>query len=121
MSTFQDYLEVWVQFGLVTLFACVFPAAALCALVSIMIEKRSDAFRIMRIIRRPFPIRVSGIGGWLPMFEALSYIATVTNVAVIGVVYPRPASLGRVQWVLVLVAVEHFIVWIKVLLAGDNS
>ena len=126
-STFQDYLEIWVQFGLVTLFASVFPIAGICALVSIAIEWRSDAFRLMRVNRRPFPLRTSGIGGWLPTFEALSYCATITNVALIGIVYLSwgkmrnvPPSLQNVplwQWVLILAALEHLIVWFKVLLA----
>ncbi len=86
VGTFNDYLEIWVQFGLVTLFASVFPLAALLAFLNNILEIRSDAFKILRATRRALPVEVSGIGSWLEAFEFLGYVAVMTNSALIGVI-----------------------------------
>ena len=57
-GTFDDYLEMFIQFGYVTLFSSAYPLAGLCALLNNMIEVRSDAFKLCFIHQRPFPQRV---------------------------------------------------------------
>ena len=57
-GTFDDYLEMFIQFGYVTLFSSAYPLAGLCALLNNMIEVRSDAFKLCFIHQRPFPERV---------------------------------------------------------------
>ncbi|KAG8126811.1 hypothetical protein E2320_021940, partial [Naja naja] len=44
-DTFQDYQEMFIQFGYVVLFSSAFPLAATCALINNIIEIRSDAFK----------------------------------------------------------------------------
>lgn len=63
-DTFQDYQEMFVQFGYVVLFSSAFPLAALCALVNNLIEIRSDAFKLCTGLQRPFGQRVESIGQW---------------------------------------------------------
>ncbi|KAG8594948.1 hypothetical protein GDO81_001373 [Engystomops pustulosus] len=63
-DTFQDYQEMFVQFGYVVLFSSAFPLAAVCALVNNIIEIRSDAFKLCSGLQRPFGRRVDGIGQW---------------------------------------------------------
>ena len=57
-GTFDDYLEMFIQFGYVTLFSSAYPLAGLCALLNNLIEVRSDAFKLCFIHQRPFPERV---------------------------------------------------------------
>ena len=64
-GVFKEYLEMWMQFGMVTLFACTFPLAALFALINNLIEIRTDAFTLVRSCRRPMPLRVAGLGSWV--------------------------------------------------------
>ncbi|KAJ0399793.1 hypothetical protein P43SY_002938 [Pythium insidiosum] len=45
-GTFDDYLELFVQFGQVTLFASAYPLAALWSLVNNVMEIRSDGFKL---------------------------------------------------------------------------
>ena len=45
-GTFGDYLEMFVQFGQVTIFATVFPLGALLALINNVVEQRGDFFKI---------------------------------------------------------------------------
>lgn len=46
ISTYEDYLELYIQFGYVVLFAAVSPLAALLALLNNVLEIRIDAFRV---------------------------------------------------------------------------
>lgn len=63
-DTFQDYQEMFVQFGYVVLFSSAFPLAAMCALINNIIEIRSDAFKLCTGLQRPFGLRVESIGQW---------------------------------------------------------
>lgn len=63
-DTFEDYLEMVIQFGYVTLFSPAFPMAAMCALLNNVIEIRSDAFKLCVTFQRPFGQRVESIGTW---------------------------------------------------------
>ncbi len=63
-DTFEDYLEMFIQFGYVILFSSTFPIAAVCALLNNIIEVRSDAFKLCSTMQRPFGHRVRDIGTW---------------------------------------------------------
>ena len=70
-DTFEDYLEMFIQFGYVTLFSSAFPLAAMCALLNNVIEVRSDAFKLCMTFQRPFGQRVENIGTWQVRILAL--------------------------------------------------
>ncbi|NXQ17525.1 ANO8 protein, partial [Peucedramus taeniatus] len=63
-DTFQDYQEMFIQFGYVVLFSSAFPLAAGCALLNNLLEIRSDAFKLCTGLQRPFGQRVPSIGHW---------------------------------------------------------
>ena len=63
-STLDDYLEMFLQFGYVSLFSSVFPTAALWALVNNIVEIRTDAFNMVHVYQRPFAQPTAGIGAW---------------------------------------------------------
>ena len=63
-DTFEDYLEMFIQFGYVTLFSSAFPLAAMCALMNNVVEVRSDAFKLTMHHQRPFGQQVENIGTW---------------------------------------------------------
>ena len=53
-----------VQYGYVILFSSAFPMAAMCALLNNVIEIRSDAFKLVTTMQRPFGQAVESIGTW---------------------------------------------------------
>ena len=63
-GTFEDYLEMFIQFGYVILFSSAYPLAGLCALLNNLIEIRGDAFKLCLVHQRPFGQRVNNIGSW---------------------------------------------------------
>ena len=83
LGTFEDYLELWLQYGYVILFSCAYPPAAIFAVLNNLIEIRSDAFKMCNVFKRPFPYQTYGTGAWEIAFSALSYLAIITNLALI--------------------------------------
>lgn len=63
-GTFDDYLELFLQFGYVFLFSAVYPLAAVFALLNNVIEVKSDAFKLTKVCRRPFGQAMADIGTW---------------------------------------------------------
>ncbi|XP_064100858.1 anoctamin-8-like [Macrobrachium nipponense] len=115
-GTFKDYLEIFVQFGYVTLFSSAFPLAAACALVANVIEIRSDAFKFCYVFQRPFGQRAQGIGVWQDAMELMGVISIIVNCALIGLsgqiqqIYP---DITTNQTILVIVVLEHLLIALK--------
>ena len=86
---FDDFLEMALQFGYLTMFSSAFPFAALCAWANNILEIRTDFLKLTVASQRPFPAPAIGIGSWLLAFEFLSAAAVVTNVALIGTCCPE--------------------------------
>uniref|UniRef100_H2YH05 Anoctamin n=1 Tax=Ciona savignyi TaxID=51511 RepID=H2YH05_CIOSA len=123
-GTFDDYLELWLQFGYVVLFSCVYPPAAIFALINNVIEMKSDAFKMCNVYRRPFVYQTNGIGTWKVAFEALSYLAVVSNLALIfhtsrfieGIYKVFPDA-STINIILAFVAVEHILLGVRWLIS----
>lgn len=60
----DDYLEMLVQFGYVTLFASAFPLASFIAVIANLVEYRADMWKMTRLVKRPCPSRLNSIGMW---------------------------------------------------------
>uniref|UniRef100_A0A3Q2Q1I3 Anoctamin n=1 Tax=Fundulus heteroclitus TaxID=8078 RepID=A0A3Q2Q1I3_FUNHE len=115
-DTFQDYQEMFVQFGYVVLFSSAFPLAAMCALINNIIEIRSDAFKLCTGLQRPFGVRVESIGQWQTAMEGMGLIAIIVNCYLIG-------QCGQLQrlfpWlspemaIISIVILEHFAILLK--------
>ncbi|MEJ1285944.1 anoctamin 10 [Cricetulus griseus] len=108
LGTFDDYLELFLQFGYVSLFSCVYPLAATFAVLNNFTEVNSDALKMCRVFKRPFAEPSASIGVWQLAFETMSVISVVTNCALIGMspqvnaVFPE----SKTDLVLIVVAVE---------------
>lgn len=86
-NTYEDYLEMYIQFGYVVLFASVAPLAAAAALLNNFIEIRLDAFKLCKIYKRPLAKRAKNTGAWLLAFESLLVMSIITNC---GLLYLQP-------------------------------
>jgi anoctamin-10 len=63
-GTYDDYLEMFIQFGYVFLFSSVYPMAAFWAVINNVLEIRADAFKLCRLYQRPVARRVKDTGAW---------------------------------------------------------
>lgn len=78
-STYEDYLQICIQFGYVVLFAAVAPFASLGAIINNICAIYIDLFKLCNIFKRPFARRAKNIGAWQSGFEVLSVIAVLSN------------------------------------------
>lgn len=62
-STYEDYLEMYIQFGYIVLFASISPFSAIAALINNIFEMRIDAYKLCCVFRRPFAKRAKNTGG----------------------------------------------------------
>nr|XP_020761044.1 anoctamin-10 isoform X2 [Odocoileus virginianus texanus] len=119
LGTFDDYLELFLQFGYVSLFSCVYPLAAAFAVLNNLTEVNSDALKMCRVFKRPFSEPSASIGVWQLAFETMSVISVVTNCALIGM-SPQVNALfpeSKTDLILIVVAVEHTLLALKFILA----
>lgn len=119
-STYEDHLEMFIQFGNVILFSSLFPLAGLCALVNNIIEIRSDAFKLCVTHQRPFagPI-VKDIGEWLAALHAVVYIAIIVNCALVvksGLIQRLFTFMDNTQAQMAGVLLEHLMIALKFIL-----
>ncbi|CAF3918215.1 unnamed protein product [Rotaria magnacalcarata] len=80
----DEYLELVIQFGFVTLFVAAFPLAPLFALFNNIIEIRLDAWKFLSKYKRPIPFKAFDIGIWSDIISGISYFAVLTNGVVIA-------------------------------------
>jgi anoctamin-10 len=79
---FDDYLEMVMTFGYITLFASVFSFGATLIVVFILIESRSDIFKLESVKKRPIPSKACDIGPWSVIIEIFCLLAVFSNLIV---------------------------------------
>jgi len=114
-GTFADFDEMVIQFGYVTLFVVAFPLTPLLALLSNVLENRVDGTKLCKLVRRPEPRGAANMGTWFDILSLVSFIAVITNVAIICFETPLfnswfPAEETRV---FVFLLAEHAIMLLK--------
>jgi len=123
----DDYSEMVVQFGYVSLFSIVWPLGSLISFVNNWIELRSDAVKMCINYRRPYPQRSENIGPWIGILSVLSWISSLTNAWFISVFrYWEPRDTrasainyrGLVTTLSILIIAEHLYFFIKILATG---
>jgi len=121
-GTLDEYSEMVIQFGYITLFASAFPLAPMMAVLNNIVEIRTDAFKFIDSTVRPDYKGATGIGNWYAVLEILGVIAVITNCLLIGYSFSGIARLfdpqNRGYYTLaVIVCMEHGILFIKYIIA----
>ncbi|NXN36475.1 ANO7 protein, partial [Rhinoptilus africanus] len=81
---FEEYLEMVLQFGFITIFVAACPLAPLFALLNNWVEIRLDAHKLICDYRRPVAERAQGIGIWFSILEAITHLAVISNAFLIA-------------------------------------
>ena len=76
---FDDYLEMVIEFGYVTLFASAFPLASCISVFCNLIEIKSDCYKLTHALQRPPAERVNSIGVWGGVLQVMMLLSIVTN------------------------------------------
>ena len=80
VEQFDDYLEMIMTFGYITLFASAFPMGTTITSIFIYLETKSDMFKMERTARRPFSVKAHDIGTWEIALDLLTIMAVFTNI-----------------------------------------
>ncbi|XP_030393152.1 anoctamin-7-like isoform X2 [Gopherus evgoodei] len=81
---FEEYLEMVLQFGFITIFVAAFPLAPLFALLNNWVEIRLDAQKFVCEYRRPVAYRAQNIGVWFFILEVLAQTSVIVNAFLIA-------------------------------------
>ncbi|XP_051535730.1 anoctamin-7 [Myxocyprinus asiaticus] len=81
---FDEYLEMVLQFGFITIFVAACPLAPVFALINNWVEVRLDAQKFVCEYRRPVVERAQEIGIWLIILQFISYLAVISNAFLIA-------------------------------------
>ncbi|XP_067675849.1 anoctamin-4-like isoform X8 [Haliotis asinina] len=84
LGLFDEYLEMVIQYGFVTIFVAAFPLAPLFALLNNIIEVRLDAYKFVTQWRRPLAARAQDIGVWFGILRGISTVAVASNACIIA-------------------------------------
>ncbi|KAJ8021915.1 Anoctamin-7 [Holothuria leucospilota] len=81
---FEEYLEMIIQFGFITVFVAAFPLAPLFALLNNWIEIRLDAQKFIGELRRGVAERAQDIGIWYDILDFIAQLAVISNAFLIA-------------------------------------
>jgi hypothetical protein len=81
---FDDYTEILIQFGYVTLFASAYPLASLLMSGAIWLEIRSDCYKLTYLCQKPVAERVPHIGMWKLLLQNMVWLSCLTNCMLFG-------------------------------------
>ncbi|KJH50552.1 hypothetical protein DICVIV_03318 [Dictyocaulus viviparus] len=81
---FDEYLEMVLQFGFVTLFVAAFPLAPFFAVLNNIFEIRLDAYKFLITTQKPVPAQAKNIGVWLSILNVISKFSVTINALVIA-------------------------------------
>ncbi|XP_057828563.2 anoctamin-like protein Os01g0706700 isoform X2 [Cryptomeria japonica] len=110
---FDDFLELALQFGMVTMFACAFPLVFVFAAVNNLMEIRTDSLKLLALLRRPIPRAASSIGAWLNIFEFLGVIAICSNCALLVCLHHEDGKWEKGPGLVTIVLIEHALLLMK--------
>ncbi|XP_064642098.1 anoctamin-7-like isoform X3 [Lineus longissimus] len=100
---FEEYLEMVLQFGFITIFVAAFPLAPLFALLNNWLEIRLDASKLVCETRRPVAERAQDIGVWFSILDALAQLSVMSNAFLIAFTsefLPKMMYQYRYNWTL---------------------
>ncbi|XP_015223720.2 anoctamin-10 [Lepisosteus oculatus] len=119
---FGEYIELFVQFGYLSLFSCVYPLTAILLLLNNITEIRTDALKICRLFRKPFAEPVTSIGVWQGAFEVLGFVSVISNCCLILLSTPvqgycQESGISMGKALLVTIFLEHCLIALKMIIA----
>jgi hypothetical protein len=83
-ESFDDYVEMVIQFGYIVLFASAMPLASAICFVGNAIELLADSLKLTFLCRRPCPARDKSIGGWSICCYVIMVVSIYTNLFLVA-------------------------------------
>ncbi|KAF5186893.1 Anoctamin-like protein [Thalictrum thalictroides] len=110
---FDDFLEMALQFGMIMMFACAFPLAFCFAALNNITEIRTDALKLLAMLKRPMPRASATIGAWLNIFQFLIVMSICTNCVLLVCLYDQEGTWKVEPGLAAILIMEHLLLLIK--------
>lgn len=110
---FDDFLELALQFGMIMMFACAFPLLFCFAVLNNVTEIRTDALKLLVMLKRPIPRAAATIGAWLNIFQFLIVMAICTNCVLLVCLYDHEGNWRIEPGLAAILIMEHVLLLIK--------
>ncbi|RZB42587.1 Anoctamin-like protein, partial [Glycine soja] len=94
-------------------FCCAFPLAFAFAAVNNLMEIRTDALKLLVILRRPVPRVVARVGVWLNIFQFLILMSICTNCAILAWLYDEEGKWKIEPGLAAILIMEHVLLLTK--------
>ena len=79
LTYINERTDVFVLFGLATLYCCASPVVPLIAMVHNIIDMNMDLYVCYTTTKRPYEKSMANIGPWLAIAEFMAFAAVVSN------------------------------------------
>jgi len=113
-----DFLELIIIAGYVLMFGVLAPMTSIIAMLFFVVRLRVDAWKLIVVYRRPYPMNASGIGEWKSVIKTLTWIGMAVNVAVICLQLKWPSG-EAMHWhekYIAFFLVEHAMILVKTII-----
>lgn len=131
LTYINERADVFILFGLATLYSCACPVVPLIAMIHNMVDMNLDLYVCYSATKRPFSQTMTNIGPWLAIAEFMAFAAVFSNCLLLYFsntslrAWLKTTSIGLgpktgendVYLLFIIVGVEHCIVLIKQLVA----
>ncbi|CAM9423223.1 unnamed protein product [Scytosiphon promiscuus] len=113
---FSDYSEIVLQYGYITMFASALPIVTFFAIAEVLLQIRTDSYKMVSLMRRPEAEMAEGVGMWSTLMEAMGFLAVLTNTAIICFTGGTLDTYSSEDKFLVWLVFEHALLLLKVLI-----
>jgi len=111
-------------FGLITMFASVLPVGTAIVFTFLVIETRSDLYRLEATLKRPLPKKAYNIGNWAIILEIFCILGVFSSIIICGIAtdqidyfFPWLKEYREVEGtsLTTVIGLEHVILFFKLL------
>jgi hypothetical protein len=78
-ESFDDYLEIILNFGYLTFFTSAYPFAGIVIAFFLVIEFLSDHYKILHLYQKPLGMKSKGIGPWAGAMDMICILSVFSN------------------------------------------
>jgi len=109
----NDFMELVMSLGMVMMFSAALPVMAFFAFICNLIEAKFLAWRMVYVNQRPIPRGQAGIGAWRDIIEAMCFLSTLCNVALVVFAMHPIEDLSGTEKLLIFVLAQNAIMMLK--------
>ena len=113
-STFDDFAEIVLQMGLVTMFTLGWYLVPLLGAGEILLQIRVDAYKLTSQVKRPDPMPAETVGSWGMLMESMGLLAVYCNSAIIVFTTHSLNTYNLLQKVIIFFVLEQVILALKI-------